>query len=192
MRRFWYATAYDLQIASSHRYDDRDMRTHQGLALAVASSLLLCCDSKAEVDPEIARLPQCVIEKAEEPRDWQTVESPRGELTVELPPEFVATGEPQGVHGGQGWRHRDRKVRMTYGYWSMRSFPSEIAKCRLSVRNRYVVFVDYGAKTGTLAAAWLVASGAGEQPPYDVVLGFSSPRASDRKVFETILQTADY
>lgn len=168
------------------------MTAHRGLALALALSVLLCCHTKAEVDPEVARLPQCAVGNAEQPRDWQTVESPRGELTVALPSEFVATGEPHGVHGGQGWRDRDRKLRMTYGYWSMRSFSSRIAKCRLSLRNREVVFVDYGAKTGTSAAAWLVGSGAGEKPPYDLVIGFSSPRASDRNVFEMILQTVDY
>lgn len=168
------------------------MTTHCGLALALACLFFIGCDTRAATDPEIARLSQCVVKNVEQPREWQKVKSPRGELTLALPQKFVATTEPQGIHGGQGWRDRDRRLGMSYGYWSMSSFPPDVARCRLSVRGRDVVVFDYGRKTGTSVVAWFVGSGAGEQPPYDVVFEFSSSRASDQEVFETILQTVRY
>lgn len=166
------------------------MREAAGFALAWLLSL--SCGSKAEVDPEVIALPPCAVQRSNAPDGWQSIEAPRGELTLSVPRELAATGEAPGMHGGRVWRDGERMLAVTYGYWSLRSFPPESRKCRLSSGDDHIVVIDWRPKSGTSAVAWLVGSGAGEKFPYDVLLVIKSPRASDRRLFDVILQNADW
>lgn len=164
------------------------------LAIVISCSFGVCCSTKAEMDPEFGKLPPCVLLMPEttDVTDWPKVRSPRGELTLRLPPGFAPTAESFGIHGGQVWRDADRKMGMSYGYWSVSSFPPEPRKCKLERGGSAAVVVDYAPPTGISIAVWLVGSGEGEKPPYDLVLHFKSPRDSDRSTFEAILQPARY
>jgi hypothetical protein len=160
--------------------------------VALTLSFVVCCGTKAEVDPEIAKLPPCVMAEVKVPRDWQKASSPAGEFMFRLPPAFVESSEFAGIHGGRIWRAGDRKVHLSYGYWGLRSFPPETARCRGKISGHDVVIIDYRPKDHTFVVAWFVGSGAGRKVSHDILLDLSSPDANDRKVFDVMLESAAY
>ena len=162
------------------------------VAVAFALSFVVRCGAKAEVDPEIARLPPCVMADVKVPRDWQKASSPEGAFTFRLPPAYVESSEFAGIHGGRIWRAGDRKLHLSYGYWGLQAFPPQTARCRGEISGHDVVIIDYRPKDHTFVVAWFVGSGAGRKVSHDILLSLSSPDTSDRKVFDVMLESADF